>query len=93
MCHRAFLDPQHFKMILPNPPELELVIIRVYKQKSGIMGNANIPTSSPRPTSDDESPVSIIFLSVVVLSQVSRVPHRQHCKLIKTRMSREAFVL
>lgn len=47
------------------------------------MGNANIPTSSPCSTSDDESPVSIIFLSVVVLSQVSHVPRLQHCKLIK----------
>lgn len=48
------------------------------------MGNANIPTSSPCSTSDDESPVSIIFLSVVVLSQDSHAPRLQHCKLVKT---------
>lgn len=33
MCHCTFLDPQHFKIVLPNPPELQLAIISVYKQR------------------------------------------------------------
>lgn len=59
--------------------------MRVYKHWVDSMGNTNIPTRSHSSTSDDESPVSIILLSLFVLILVSRVPVLQHFKLITTQ--------
>ncbi len=84
MCHHACFDPHHFNIISPNLPPLQLVSNHEgIHTLSDSMGNTNIPTRSPSSTSDDESPVSIILLSVFVLSLVSHVPRLQHCELIK----------
>lgn len=61
MCHQACLDPHHFNIISPNPPESELVIMTVYKHREKAWEIQIFPHVLKVSTSDDKSPVPLIL--------------------------------